>query len=102
MTQLIQHYHDNRERLAAVFEFSALATSFNVLLCYGELHSHFAPPKTALADLLLTLACPELMKSIPKKLRANEVRTAISRSSQLRDDILTLQGQLQRAIRTPS
>ncbi|MGR5464874.1 hypothetical protein ACPV5G_18190 [Photobacterium damselae] len=90
MAILSRHYNDNRAKIQALFDFAKLSRSFNLALCYVELSDSFDSQTLAVGELLLSVACPDVMKTVPKEHRFNEVSYAISSSLQLNQDIQEL------------
>lgn len=99
MTVLAKHYNSNRYKVESIIDLVKLSKAFNVGLVYIELNERFDNIYLALGELLLTLACPEVMKSIPKEYRYNEVSYAISSSRVLNQDVQELKKHLQKPIR---
>ncbi|ENO8811616.1 hypothetical protein ACRTC3_11725 [Photobacterium damselae] len=99
MTVLANHYNTNRYKIESIIDLAKVSKTFNVSLVYIELNERFDDIYLALGELLLTLACPEVINAIPKDHRYNEVSYAISSSRTLNQDVQELKRHLQKPIR---
>ncbi len=92
--QLYQHYNQERHRIEAFLNFSQLAKTHKIALCYLTDNDQEQTIFFTLGSLLLTLSCPNQTAEIPAERWHQEVQQAMSLSHPLRSDIKTLRSAL--------
>ena len=97
--QLYQYYQQHRaQRIEPFLTFAAQSLHYNIVLCYltePDDNDNNDAIFNTVAELLLSVACPEQWQEVPLSLRHQEVQQAAALSLSFRDDVKTLRKRLQ-------
>ncbi|MCD9477149.1 hypothetical protein [Photobacterium phosphoreum] len=97
--QLHQYYQQNRaQRIEPFLTFATQSMHYNIVLCYlmnPDDNDNNDTIFNTVAELLLSVACPEQWKEVPSSLRHQEIQQAAALSLSFRDDVKTLRTLLQ-------